>query len=219
MESWKEFFESISSKDYVKKLKTFLDSEYRDFTIYPERKNLFKAFELCPVNQIKIVLIGQDPYHEPNQAMGLAFSVPKGVKIPPSLRNIYREIENDLLIKMDYSNGDLTYLANQGVFLLNAYLSVRKSSPLSHHNELYDSFTRDVICFLNELDQPIVFMLWGSFAKKYQKYLTNKNHLILTANHPSPLSANRGGWFNNKHFSKANYFLIKNHLVPIVWQN
>ena len=179
---------------------------------------MFKAFELTSPKDLKIVIVGQDPYHEPNQAMGLSFSVPEGVKLPPSLVNIYKEIYNDLKIVMRNS-GDLTYLAKQGVLLINAYLTVRKSQTLSHHITAYDCFMRDLFDYLNKLNQPIVFMLWGGFARKYKKYLNNPNHLILESTHPSPLGANQGGWFNMKQFSRCNEFLSKHKIKPIDWQN
>ncbi len=218
MENWSEFFESVKNKDYSLKLKSFLDEEYEKFTIYPSRENMFNAFRFTSPENIKVVIIGQDPYHEEGQAMGLSFSVPKGITLPPSLINIYKEIQNDVGTKMK-NNGDLTYLAKQGVFLLNAYLTVRAHQPLSHKNELYEQFIGDVMSYLNRLDQPIVFLLWGNFAKKYMKYLNNPKHIVFTSSHPSPLSANRGGWFNMHLFSKTNEFLIRNNIAPIDWQN
>lgn len=218
MDSWKEFFNKVRESDYSKSLHAFLDYEYSHYVVYPPRGLMFNAFRLTNVENLKVVIIGQDPYHEPGQAMGLCFSVPTGTKLPPSLINIYKEIEDDLGIKMR-NDGDLTYLAKQGVFLINAYLSVRRAEPLSHRKEEYDLFMIDLMKYLNNLNQPIVFMMWGSFAQKYEKYLTNPNHLILKSVHPSPLSANRGGWFGKKQFSKANKFLLDKGLTPIDWQN
>lgn len=218
IKDWDEFFTSIKEKDYSKRLKTFLGKEYSTKIIYPPRKDMFKAFELTSPKDIKIVIVGQDPYHEPGQAMGLSFSVPDGIKVPPSLVNIFKEIHNDLGINMR-NCGDLTYLAKQGALLINAYLTVRKSEPLSHHIEEYDLFMLDLFNYLNKLDQPIVFMLWGNFARKYKKYLNNSKHLILEAAHPSPLGANHGGWFNTKQFSRCNSFLTSNGVKPIDWQN
>lgn len=218
MNNWDTLFTQTKSKDYSKSLHTFLNEEYQNKTIYPPRKDMFKAFELTAPQDIKMVIIGQDPYHEPGQAMGLSFSVPSGEILPPSLRNIYKELDDDLGTHMR-NDGDLTYLARQGVLLLNAYLTVRQGQPLSHHIDEYDLFMKDVIEYINTLDQPIVFMLWGGFAKKYRKYLTNPKFLIIESVHPSPLSANRGGWFGNHNFSKANDFLIKQGLKPIDWQN
>ena len=151
--------------------------------------------------------------------MGLSFSVPKGTPLPPSLHNIYKEIESDVGCKMDFSNGDLTNWASQGVLLLNAYLSVRAHQPLSHRREEYDSFIADCLNYLDKLDQPIVFLLWGGFAKGYAKYVTHPKHFVLTSVHPSPLSANRGGWFGCKHFSKTNEILSRFGVPKILWQN
>lgn len=216
--SWEPFFKSIEEKDYYRSLMTFLDDEYSHKTIYPPRELLFNAFELTSVKNIKVVILGQDPYHNPNQAMGLSFSVPNGEALPPSLQNIFKEIENDLKIKMT-KNGDLSYLAKQGVFLVNAYLTVEAHKPLSHKRNEYDLLMKDLFEYLNNLNQPIVFMLWGGFAKKYRRYLNNPNHLILESNHPSPLSANRGGWFNLHQFSTCNAYLIKHNVSPIDWRN
>ncbi|MCQ3034781.1 MAG: uracil-DNA glycosylase [Bacilli bacterium] len=218
MNNWNTLFTQTKSKDYSKSLHTFLNEEYQTQTIYPPRKDMFKAFELTAPQDIKMVIIGQDPYHEPGQAMGLSFSVPSGEILPPSLRNIYKELDDDLGTHMR-NDGDLTYLAKQGVLLLNAYLTVRQGQPLSHHIDEYDLFMKDVIEYINTLDQSIVFMLWGGFAKKYRKYLTNPKFFIIESVHPSPLSANRGGWFGNHNFSKANDFLVKQGLKPIDWQN
>ncbi len=216
--SWLAFFESIKNKTYYQTLISFLNDEYSTKIIYPPKELLFNAFELTPVNEIKVVILGQDPYHNENQAMGLSFSVPKGEPLPPSLRNIFKELENDLSITMS-NNGDLTYLAKQGVFLINAYLTVEEHKPLSHKREEYDLLMADLFKYLNDLKQPIVFMLWGGFAKKYRKYLNNPNHLILMSNHPSPLSANRGGWFDMHQFSTCNAFLVSHHLSSIDWKN
>ena len=216
--SWDSFFKEVANKDYAKSLKTLLDQEYASFNVYPPRHLVFNAFSLTPPENIKVVIIGQDPYHEPNQAMGLSFSVPSSTRVPPSLVNIFKEIESDLGVKMK-NNGDLTYLAKQGVLLLNAYLTVRQSEALSHRLSEYEQFMDDVLTFINNLQQPIVFLLWGGFAKKYQKRITNGNHYVLTCVHPSPLSANRGGWFGNRHFSKANDFLTSHGIQAIVWEN
>ena len=219
MKTWSEFFKEVETKDYFRSLMSFLDNEYSTKTIFPKRENLFKAFELTPVNEIKVVIIGQDPYHEPGQAQGLSFSIRKGTKVPPSLVNIFKEIHNDIGCDVDFKNGDLTYLAKQGVLLINAYLTVIAGQALSHHRKEYDALMLDVIKFLNELDQPIVFMLWGNFAKKYEKHLSNPHHLVLKSSHPSPLGANHGGWFNEHQFSKANDFLEKNNSKKIEWSN
>ena len=215
--TWKEVFDEIKIKDYSKELSTFLDDEYSKYVIYPKRENMFAAFKLTPLENVKVVIFGQDPYHEPDQAMGLCFSVPRGVKVPPSLINIYEEIEREYKTKLQDRSGDLTYLARQCVLLLNTVLSVREHQPLSHNNNLYKEFTKDIVTALNKLDQPIVFLLWGNNAKQMMKYLDNKNHLILTACHPSPLGAMHGGWFGNNHFIKTNEFLSKNGIKPINW--
>jgi uracil-DNA glycosylase len=216
---WKDFFSQVSSSPYCASLHAFLDKEYATYRIYPPRNLIFNAFALTSPKDIKAVIIGQDPYHNIGQAMGLSFSVPKGEELPPSLVNIYKEIENDLGTKMDYSSGDLTYLAAQGVLLLNAYLTVRENAPLSHSREEYREFVNDVMAYLDTLDQPIVFLFWGGFAKKFVPLVKNKKHFALSSVHPSPLSANRGGWFGQHLFSKANRLLEENGSKPIKWSN
>ena len=215
--SWKELFENIKAKDYGRRLFDFIETEYKNHVCYPPKELLFNAFDLTPINEVKVVIVGQDPYHEPNQAMGLCFSVPEGVKIPPSLLNIYKEISIEYNKSMDLTNGDLTYLAKQGILMLNAYLSVRAHEPLSHNIKEYDMFFKDVLENIDQIDRPIVFLLWGGPARKLKKYITNKKRLILEANHPSPLSANRGGWFNNNHFLKTNEYLKDNGIKEINW--
>lgn len=217
-QSWDLFFAQEKQKEFMRRLHNFLALEYRDHVVYPPKSLLLNAFQLTPFDQVKVVIIGQDPYHEPNQAMGLSFSVPEGVPLPPSLQNIYKEIENDLQIQMQ-PNGDLTYLAKQGVLLLNAILSVRKGQPLSHQIEEYDCLLQDVLDYLDQSDQPIVFLLWGRFARNLKPYIRNPHHMILESTHPSPLSANRGGFFGNHHFSRTNRYLVMNGLAPIRWKN
>lgn len=217
--TWEELFEKIKEKDYAKKINTILNQEYATHTIFPPRSMMFNAFKYTPLKEVKVVIIGQDPYHEDHQAMGLSFSVPKGVALPPSLINIFKEIENNFGYKMNYSNGDLTYLAKQGVLLLNTILTVRKSIPLSHQKIGYDLFVQDILKAIDEQDQPIVFLLWENYARGLKKYLHNPNHLILESTHPSPLSANRGGFFNQNHFLKTNNYLVSHELTPINWQN
>ena len=219
MKTWSEFFKELEKKDYYRDLMRFLDEEYSSKTIFPKRENLFRAFDLTPVEEVKVVIIGQDPYHEPGQAQGLAFSVPSDVKTPPSLVNIFKEIHNDIGCEMNFKNGDLTYLAKQGVLLINAYLTVIAGQALSHHRKEYDLLMLDVIRFLDQLEQPIVFMLWGNFARKYAKFLANPGHLVLQSSHPSPLGANHGGWFNEHQFSKTNQFLEQHHSKKIEWSN
>ena len=215
--SWKDFFEKEKGKAYFRKLEEFLDNEYKNKVIYPPRDLVFNAFSLCPLDKIKVVIIGQDPYHEPGQAMGLSFSVPSTCKVPPSLKNIYKEIEDDCNEIFFNKDGDLTYLANQGVLLLNSILTVEQGKPLSHNIKEYEELYHNILKELDALDYPLVFMLWGGNAKKQSVYLKNPKHLVLCANHPSPLSANRGGFFGCKHFSKANQFLIQNGIEPIIW--
>ncbi len=219
IKTWNEFFKIIQTKDYSVSLHKFLDKQYRDFTCYPPRELLFNAFRLTPLKDVKVVIIGQDPYHEPGQAMGLSFSVPKGIQVPPSLINIYKEIADEYKTTVDMRSGDLTYLTKQGVLLLNSILSVRAHEPMSHNIPEYDLFFNDVLEVLDRQTHPIVFMLWGSSARKFKKYLHNPSHLILESVHPSPLAANRGGWFGNGHFAKANEYLRKNGVKEIKWTN
>lgn len=217
--SWEELFEYIKTQDYAKKINQILNEEYATHTIFPPRNMMFNAFKYTPLKEVKVVIIGQDPYHEEHQAMGLSFSVPNGVALPPSLINIYKEIENNFGYKMNFASGDLTYLAKQGVLLLNTILTVRKSIPLSHQNIGYDLFVKDVLHTLNEQPQPMVFLLWGSYARSLKKYLSNPNHLILESTHPSPLSANRGGFFHQNLFLKTNNYLKEHGIEPINWKN
>ena len=217
--SWNEFFKQIQGEEFCESLNKFLNKEYQDYVCYPPRELLFNAFRLTPLDKVRVVIVGQDPYHEPNQAMGLSFSVPQGVKVPPSLINIYKEIELEYGIKMNMSSGDLTYLAKQGVLLLNSILSVRAHQALSHNIAEYREFLARVLEVLDHQKQPIVFLLWGGPARKLKAYLYNPDHLILECIHPSPLAANHGGWFGNNHFKKANEYLI-NHRSPVIdWQN
>ncbi len=215
--TWNEFFQSIQDKEYCINLHKFLDREYESNICYPPRQLLFNAFKLTPLNKVKVVIIGQDPYHEPGQAMGLSFSVPETVKVPPSLINIYKEIADEYDTTIDMSSGDLTYLAKQGVLLLNSILSVRAHLPMSHNIKEYEMFFNDVLEVLDRQHQPIVFMLWGNSARKLKKLLHNPSHLILESVHPSPLAANHGGWFKNNHFRLANEYLKKNKTKPVDW--
>ncbi len=215
--TWNEFFQSIQNEEYCINLHKFLDREYESNICYPPRKLLFNAFKLTPLNKVKVVIIGQDPYHEPGQAMGLSFSVPETVKVPPSLINIYKEIADEYDTHVDMSSGDLTYLAKQGVLLLNSILSVRAHQPMSHNIKEYEMFFNDVLEVLDKQHHPIVFMLWGNSARKLKKLLHNPSHLILESVHPSPLAANHGGWFENNHFRLANEYLKKNKIKPVDW--
>ena len=217
--SWNEFFKQIQGEEFCESLNKFLNKEYQDYVCYPPRELLFNAFRLTPLDKVRVVIVGQDPYHEPNQAMGLSFSVPQGVKVPPSLINIYKEIELEYGIKMNMSSGDLTYLAKQGVLLLNSILSVRAHQALSHNIAEYREFLSSVLEVLDHQKQPIVFLLWGGPARKLKAYLHNPDHLILECIHPSPLAANHGGWFGNNHFKKANEYLISHRSPAIDWQN
>jgi len=218
LSDWKELFEAIKNKEYAKTLKAFLDEEYQKETIYPPRDMVYQAFKLTKPSDLKVVIIGQDPYHNSGQAMGLSFSVPRGIEPPPSLINIYKEIENDVGLKMAFSNGDLTPWAQQGVLLLNAYLTVRAGKPLSHRRAEYDAFINDVMVYLDHLDQPLVFMLWGGFAKQYIPMVTNPKHIVLKAVHPSPMAANQGGWFGQHLFSQCNSYLSENGIKSIDWK-
>jgi len=202
-----------SNKDYFIRLKNDVNSEYEKFTVYPPHENIFKAFKLTPLTDIKVVILGQDPYHSFNQATGLAFSVPKGEKLPPSLRNIYKEIESDLGIKRVC--GCLQDIATQGVFFLNASLTVREAAPASHSALGWQTFTDNVIKHINSKSTPVIFLLWGNFAKAKQTLITNPQHKILTSAHPSPLSQTK--FFNNKHFSQTNTHLKQSGLQPIYW--
>ena len=212
---WQDFFERETKKDYYLKLRNFLKNEYNNYTIYPPMEEIFNAFKITPLSKVKVVILGQDPYYNQGQAMGLSFSVKDGIKPPPSLVNIYREISNDLNQEINISSGNLTHWAEQGVFLLNTTLTVRDGEPLSHKGHGWEIFTDNVIRALNENDNPKVFLLWGNNAKAKKNLITNKNHLILEAGHPSPLSVRY--FYGCKHFSKTNDFLIKNGLKPIKW--
>lgn len=212
--SFKEFIEIESNKDYYKKLKEFVVSEYENYTCFPPYKNIFHALTITPLDKVKVVILGQDPYHEVNQAHGLAFSV-LCEKLPPSLVNIYKEMASDLNVTVK-QDGNLDYLAAQGVLLLNTSLTVREHQANSHSNKGWEIFTDNVIKLLNEQDRPIVFILWGRNAISKTKYLNNPKHLVLTSVHPSPLSA-YGGFFGSKPFSKTNDFLVLNNVEPIKW--
>jgi len=190
-------------------------SKINHLPFFPEEQNIFKAIELCPFEKTKVVIIGQDPYHGANQAMGLSFSVPQHIKIPPSLRNIFKELYSDLQIEK--THGDLTSWAEQGVLLLNSVLTVEPGKPNSHKNIGWESITDDIINILNSKKENIVFILWGKYAQKKASAVDSKKHLVLCAHHPSPLSANRGGFFGCKHFSQCNEYLISKQLDPIHW--
>lgn len=219
LSDWNELFSEIKTHEYAQRLKVFLDEEYANHVCYPPRSMMFNAFALTKPSEVKVVILGQDPYHNVGQAMGLSFSVPKGIDLPPSLINIYKEIESDLGITMDFSSGDLTYLAKQGVLLLNSSLSVREHLPGSHACKEYEEFFGDVIAFLERQNQPIVYMLWGNSAKRHASKVTNPSHYVLSSAHPSPMSANRGGWFNQHLFSQCDKLLKNAGVSPIDWCN
>ena len=212
--SFKEFIEIESQKDYYIKLKEFVKKEYEQYTCFPPYKNIFHALTITPLNEVKVVILGQDPYHEVNQAHGLAFSV-LCKKLPPSLVNIYKEMESDLNVKVN-QDGNLDYLASQGVLLLNTSLTVREHQANSHSNKGWEIFTDNIIKLLNEMNKPMVFILWGRNAISKTKYLNNPNHLVLTSVHPSPLSA-YNGFFGSRPFSKTNQFLLDKGDTPINW--
>lgn len=214
-ESWKRELASEFDKDYFRKLTDFVRAEYLSGrAIYPAARNIFNAFNLCPVDSVRVVIIGQDPYHEPGQAMGLSFSVPTGVANPPSLQNIYREIESDLG-RPSSTNGDLTHWAQQGVLLLNSTLTVRAHLAASHAGRGWEQFTDAVIATLSRR-KNIVYMLWGSYAQKKAALVDASQNLVLKSAHPSPLSAYRG-FFGCKHFSQANEYLVAHGFQPIDW--
>jgi len=212
---WLEVFKPEYKKPYYKKLYDFISEEYSRYTVYPPGDDIFNAFHLTPLSKVKVVIIGQDPYHEPGQAHGLCFSVKQGVDIPPSLQNIYKELHDDVGFEIP-GHGCLTSWAEQGVLLLNAVLTVRAHAAASHQNKGWEEFTDAVIRAVNEVDRPIVFLLWGGFARSKSKMLTNPNHLVLEAPHPSPLSAYRG-FFGCRHFSRANDFLKAHGAEPVDW--
>lgn len=211
---WYELLKSEFDKDYFKSLQEFLKSEYTKYQIYPNEDKIFNALNHVPLDKIKVVIIGQDPYHEPGQAQGLSFSVPSDVQIPPSLVNIMTEIESDLGIVCK-KDGNLERWANQGVLLLNTVLTVRRGQANSHKDKGWERITRRIIELVGKREKPAVFLLWGSYAQSFSD-LIGSQHLILKAPHPSPLSAYRG-FFGCKHFSKCNDFLIRNGEQPIDW--
>ena len=216
MLSYKEIIENEKKKEYYKKLEGIVKCEYENYIVYPPRNVIFKAFELCTFENTKVVILGQDPYHNEDQAMGLSFSTPKHIKNPPSMQNILKEIQNDTKQKSICENGDLTPWAKQGVLLLNSILSVRKNEASSHKNTGWEIFSDNIIKTISDKKENVVFILWGSYAKNKAKFIDEKKHLILTSAHPSPLSAYRG-FFNSKVFSKTNKFLESKKLVGVKW--
>ncbi len=215
-DSWKPHLQDEFNKPYFKELITFVKQEYSSTACFPPGKLIFNAFEKCHFEDLKVVIIGQDPYHNYNQANGLCFSVNDDVPHPPSLINIFKEIETDLGIPYPKS-GNLECWAEQGVFLLNATLTVRAHNAGSHQKKGWETFTDAVIKTISEYKTDVVFLLWGGFAKKKSKLIDASKHHILTSGHPSPLSANRGYWFGNRHFSKTNAILSDKDLKAIAW--
>ncbi|OJW70312.1 MAG: uracil-DNA glycosylase [Candidatus Amoebophilus sp. 36-38] len=213
--SWKPFLEKEFNKPYFEQLASFVKEEYRNHTIYPPARQIFSAFELSKFEAAKVVILGQDPYHGPKQANGLCFSVSKEVSIPPSLVNIFKEINQDLGISIP-SNGDLSRWAQQGVLLLNATLTVRARQAGSHQHKGWETFTDAIISVLSDNKQHLVFLLWGNYAQKKEILIDTSKHLVLKSAHPSPYSADRG-FFGNHHFSKTNAYLSEHGLMPINW--
>lgn len=215
MQTWEELMKKEEESGILGPIRDQLEKEYQTKTIYPARENIFRALEETPLDQVKVVILGQDPYHGPNQAQGFAFSVPETEKIPPSLVNIYKELSDEYGKPVSRS-GDLSDWAKQGVLLLNPILTVEQGKPMSHSKIGWQQFTDDILKELDQRDQPIVFLLWGSQARKAKQFLHNPNHLVLESVHPSPLSASRG-FFGTGHFRKANDFLQSKGASPIDW--
>lgn len=214
--SWDILLKDEFEKPYYLNLRKFLANEYRTQTIYPHMNDIFNALKYTDYQNVKVVILGQDPYHQPNQAHGLCFSVKKGVNPPPSLQNMYKEIHAEYGFPIP-NHGELTYWAEQGVLMLNTVLTVRESQPNSHKGMGWEIFTDDIITLLNQRPEPMVFLLWGANARAKTKLITNPAHLVLTSAHPSPLSA-YNGFFGNNHFKKANEFLKHNRMAEIDWQ-
>lgn len=214
-QSWKEMLAPEFEKDYFIRLTNFVRQEYKTTTVYPPGNLIFNAFNLCPFQEVKVVIIGQDPYHGEHQAHGLCFSVNDGIQFPPSLKNIFKEIENDLGIGIPLS-GNLTRWAQQGVLMLNATLTVRAHQAGSHQRKGWEEFTDAAIRALAEKREHLVFILWGAYAQKKGAFIDRQKHLVLTSVHPSPLSAHNG-FFGNKHFSRTNEYLMEHGEAPIQW--
>ena len=214
--TWKHYLEEEFEKPYFQQLTQTVRQEYMTVACYPPGRLIFNAFNLCPFDSVKVVIIGQDPYHEPGQAHGLSFSVQQGIQFPPSLVNIFKEIEQDVGTPMP-SSGDLSRWATQGVLLLNATLTVRAHQANSHATLGWQTFTDAAIRALAAHRQHLVYMLWGSFARSKAYMINRQQNLVLESVHPSPLSANRGGWFGQHQFSRCNQYLQQNGLTPIAW--
>ena len=213
--SWQKVLEPEFAKDYFQTLAKTIRQKYLSTTVYPPPKLVFNAFSLCPFDKVRVVILGQDPYHGPGQAMGLAFSVSEGIMVPPSLQNIYKEIEADIGVTVSKS-GNLEGWASQGVFLLNATLTVAKGQAASHQGLGWEQFTDVVIKVIAEKKEPVVFLLWGAYARSKADLIDKDKHLVLEAPHPSPLSASRG-FFGSKHFSQTNDYLKQHGQQPIAW--
>ena len=214
--SWKEHLSEEFAKPYFIDLTNFVRQEYQTAICYPPGRLIFNAFNLCPFDKVKVVIIGQDPYHGPGQAHGLSFSVCDGVPFPPSLQNIFKEIQQDMGTPMPIT-GNLTRWAEQGVLLLNATLTVREHQPGSHQRHGWEQFTDAAIKALNAHRDNLVFILWGGYARSKASLIDASRHLVLQSAHPSPMSANKGGWFGNHHFSRANAYLVEHGQEPINW--
>lgn len=212
--NWDIILKDEYEKEYFKNLLNYINEEYDNKTVYPLKENIFKALEYTDYNDIKVVILGQDPYHGEGEAQGLSFSIPNDIRITPSLRNIFKELKNDLNIER--TNTDLSDWAKQGILLLNAILTVCKDTPLSHKDKGWEIFTDEIIKKINEREEPVVFILWGNYARSKKKLITNKNHYIIESAHPSPLSASRG-FFDSKPFSKTNNILISINKESIRW--
>ncbi len=212
---WDNKLEVIWNSEGFKKFYKLIENEYNTKTIFPPKNYIFNALKLTPYSNTKVVIVGQDPYHGTGEAHGLSFSVQEGIKTPPSLQNIYKELKDDLNIPI-HNKGDLTKWGKEGVLMLNAVLTVEKDKPASHRNMGWELLTDYIIKVLNQKEEPVVFILWGNFAKEKTKYITNPNHYIITSPHPSPFSA-RNGFFGSKPFSKTNNFLKSKNLKEIDW--
>ena len=211
---WDAVLKEEYEKNYFKNIAMFINKEYKEKIVYPPKRDILRSLKLTDYNDVKVVILGQDPYHGENEANGLSFSVNEGIKLPPSLKNIYKELYDDLGITK--TTGDLTSWANQGVLLLNSVLTVLKDTPTSHSKIGWQEYTDAIIKKLNEREKPIVFILWGNYARSKKNLITNKRHYIIESPHPSPFSAN-SGFFGSRPFSKTNEFLKKNNIKEIEW--
>ena len=214
--SWDNILDSEYHKEYFKNIVKFINIAYKEREIYPPKNKILRALSLCDYNNVKVVILGQDPYHGMGEANGLSFAVSEGIKLPPSLKNIYKELYDDLGIEPS-TNGNLECWAREGVLLLNAVLTVEKDKPASHKNIGWEEFTDSIIKLLNEKETPVVFILWGNFAKSKKQFITNSKHLVIESSHPSPFSANYG-FFGSKPFSRTNKFLRDNNIKEINWK-